>query len=139
MSLIKITIGKYEFIGKLETEKAPNTVKYFLNLLPFNEKVIHVKWSGEAFWIPLKEEELGINFENHTSHPAPGEMIIYPGGYSETELLIPYGATDFSSRVGQLAGNHFLTIIEGNENLKAIGEKVLWEGAQIINFEIINY
>ena len=137
MSLIKITIGEYEFIGKLETEKAPNTVKYFLNLLPFKKKVIHVKWSGEAFWIPLGEN-LGLDFENHTSHLSPGEIIIYPGGYSEAELLIPYGATDFSSKVGQLAGNHFITIIEGNENLKTIGEKILWEGAQSINFEIIN-
>ena len=36
--------------------------------------------------------------------------------------------------VGQLAGNHFLTVIEGNENLRALGEMTLWQGAQDIVF-----
>jgi hypothetical protein len=39
--------------------------------------------------------------------------------------------------MGPLAGNHFLTIVEGNEQLPAVGEKVLWEGAQDILFEEI--
>ncbi len=37
--------------------------------------------------------------------------------------------------MGQLAGNHFLTIIEGNEKLRELGRLVLWEGAQDILFE----
>jgi len=50
---------------------------------------------------------------------------------------LPYGSTSFSSKVGQLAGNHFLTIVEGNEKLTELGRKVLWEGAQDIIFERI--
>jgi hypothetical protein len=41
----------------------------------------------------------------------------------------------FSSKAGQLAGNHFLTVVEGNENLRSLGERTLWEGAQDIVFE----
>ena len=41
----------------------------------------------------------------------------------------------FASIVGQLAGNHFLTVVEGNENLRALGEKTLWDGAQDIIFD----
>jgi hypothetical protein len=37
--------------------------------------------------------------------------------------------------MGQLAGNHFLTVVEGNEHLATIGRQCLWEGAQDIVFE----
>ncbi len=37
-------------------------------------------------------------------------MIFYPGGYSETEILLAYGGVRFASKLGQLAGNHFLTV-----------------------------
>ena len=78
---------------------------------------------------------MDVGFENHTSHPAPGEILFYPGGYSETEILFPYGATLFASKMGQLAGNHFLTVVEGREKLRAVGELVLWQGSQEIVFE----
>ena len=71
-------------------------------------------------------------FENPTSHPSPGEILLYPGGLSEPELLFPYGPTTFSSKVGQLAGNHFLTIVRGQEHLGTLGRRILWEGAQEI-------
>ncbi len=99
-------------------------------MLPFRSKIIHVRWSGESAWIPLGDLETGLGFENHTSHPAPGHVLLYPGGFSETEILFPYGGTCFSSIVGQLAGNHFLTVTEGAEQLRELGRMVLWEGAR---------
>ena len=63
--------------------------------------------------------------------------MLYPGGVSETEILFPYGATSFASKAGQLAGNHFATVVEGNEHLRELGRRVLWEGAQPIRFEEI--
>ena len=62
-------------------------------------------------------------------------MLWYPGGISETELLFPYGGTRFARIVGQLAGNHFLTIVEGIDQLRPLGEHVLWKGALDITFE----
>jgi hypothetical protein len=82
----------------------------------------------------LGDLDLGIGYENHTSHPAPGHLLLYPGGISETEILFPYGATLFASKMGQLAGNHFATIYDGNERLKELGELVLRKGAQEITF-----
>ena len=82
-------------------------------LLPYRQKIIHARWSGEACWIPLGDFKLDVGFENATSHPAPGEILFYPGGYSETEILFPYGSCGFASKLGQLAGNHFLTVVEG--------------------------
>jgi hypothetical protein len=37
--------------------------------------------------------------------------------------------------MGQLAGNHFLTVTAGHEHLAAIGKMCLWEGAQAIAFD----
>src|ERR1700755_3337016 len=133
--MLTVTAGPFSFKGVLETEKAPKTVAAFERLLPFRNKIIHVRWSGESAWIPLGDFETGLGFENHTSHPAPGEILLYPGGFSETEILFPYGGTLFASIVGQLAGNHFLTVVEGNEQLRELGRTVLWEGAQDIVFE----
>lgn len=73
--------------------------------------------------------------ENQTSHPSKGELLYYPGGVSEKEILIPYGSACFASKVGQLPGSHFATIVEGAEWLAEVGEKTLWEGAQEITIE----
>ena len=137
MPLIRITVGTCELLARLEEADAPLTCAEFRKLLPYRQKLIHARWSGEAGWIPLGEFKLDVSFENHTSHPAPGEILFYPGGYSETEILFPYGACCFASKMGQLAGNHFLTIVEGREHLRTVGRKVLWEGAQDIVFEAI--
>jgi hypothetical protein len=62
--------------------------------------------------------------------------LLYPGGISETEILLAYGGVQFASKMGQLAGNHFLTVVEGNENLACLGKLVLWSGAQDIVFSV---
>jgi hypothetical protein len=136
MTKLKITAGPFTFGARLEEEAAPKTSAVFRKLLPYREKIIHVRWSGEGCWIPLGDLDLGLSYENHTSYPAPGEIILYPGGVSETEILLAYGGVHFASKVGQLAGNHFLTITEGRENLMALGKMTLWKGAQDIVFEL---
>jgi hypothetical protein len=135
VTTLRIKAGPYEFEARMEEEAAPKTCAKFASLLPYRQQIIHVRWSGEGCWIPLGELDLGLSYENHTSHPAPGDFILYPGGISETEILLAYGAVCFASKVGQLAGNHFLTIISGRENLAALGKLTLWKGAQDIVFE----
>ena len=68
--------------------------------------------------------------------PSAGDVLFYPGGYSETELLIAYGACSFASRMGPLAGNHFMTLVDGRERLRALGNRVLWEGAVDVQFDL---
>ena len=132
--MIRITAGPFQFTARFEAAAAPKTCVAFRALLPYRQRIIHVRWSGEACWIPLGDLDLGLGFENHTSYPAPGQILLYPGGISETEILLAYGGVRFASKMGQLAGNHFLTIETGMENLAALGKKVLWEGAQDIVF-----
>lgn len=134
MDLITITAGPFTLRARFEDAAAPATCAKFRSLLPYQERIIHVRWSGEACWIPLGDLELGLGYENHTSFPAPGQIILYPGGISETEILLAYGGVCFASKVGQLAGNHFLTVVDGLEHLTPLGKLTLWEGAQPIRF-----
>ncbi|MBO0906509.1 DUF3830 family protein [Jiella sonneratiae] len=132
---LKVRIAGIAFDARFETEKAPRTVAAFKARMPFVSKVVHVRWSGEAVWIPLGDTQFDVGYENHTSYPAPGQIILYPGGISETEILLAYGGVAFASKMGQLAGNHFITLTSNLDHLPALGPKVLWEGAQEIVFE----
>ena len=132
--MLAISAGGFEFVARFEEADAPQTVAAFRTLLPLESKIIHVRWSGEGGWIPMGDLDLGIGPENATSYPNPGELIFYPGGVSETELLLSYGYVSFASKAGALAGNHFATIVAGNENLRTLGRTFLWEGAQEIVF-----
>jgi hypothetical protein len=136
---LSLVAGPLHFSARGEAA-APRTVEAFRRLLPLRDRLIHVRWSGEATWIPLGEVNLGVGYENQTSHPAPGEILLYTGSASEREILLPYGACDFSSRVGQLAGNHLATVVpeagetyeQLRERLRELGRRCLWEGAQEI-------
>jgi hypothetical protein len=132
--VIEIAAAGFRFLARFEDDAAPKTVEAFRGILPFEDRIIHCRWSGESNWIPWGDRELGIGPENATSYPAPGEILLYPGGISETELLFPYGHCCFASKAGQLAGNHFATVVEGAENLRELGRLTLWEGAQPISF-----
>src|SRR5260221_9218024 len=134
VQLLKIVAGPFTFKARLEDERAPKTAAAIRAMLPFKSKLVHCRWSGESTWVPMGETKVGgsagLAYENHTSHPAPGQMLIHPGGISETEILFPYGSTLFSSKVGPLAGNHFATVIEGNDQLAEVGRPTRWERAR---------
>lgn len=132
---IRITAGPFEFTARLETGSAPLTCAAFRTLLPYRQKLIHARWSGEACWIPLGEFRLGVPPERPVHRPEPGQLLFYPGGISETEILLPYGISRFACKDGPLEGTPFLTILEGRGRLAELGRLVLWEGAQDVVFE----
>jgi hypothetical protein len=134
---VRIVVAQLKFRARLEIERAPKTCAKFTAMLPLKTRLIQARWSGEAAWIPLGDLDLGLGYENHTSHPAPGQLLLYPGGISETEILFPYGSTLFASKAGQLAGNHFATIEGGVEQLVELGNLVVMKGAQDISFEAV--
>jgi hypothetical protein len=136
MTDIKITAAGHVFHATFETDAAPATVAAFQKMLPYRNRIIHVRWSGEACWIPMGDFQTGLAFENATAYPAPGQILLYPGSVSETEILVAYGPTHFASKAGTLAGNHFLTISGDLDILATIGRRTLWEGAQDILFEL---
>jgi len=132
--MLEITVGSLRFTARWETQVAPKTCAAFRRLLPLRARLVQARWSGESAWVPLGDLETGLGFENHTSYPAAGQLLLYPGGISETEVLFPYGPSSFASKAGPLAGNHFATIQEGRELLTELGRRVLYDGAQEIVF-----
>ena len=137
MSDVRIVAGPYSFGARFDRMAAPKTCAWFAGILPYRERIIHVRWSGEACWIPLGALDPGVGHENPTSYPAPGQILFHPAGISETEILVAYGACRFASKAGQLAGNPFLRIVDGLENLGLLGELTLRRGALEIEFASI--
>ena len=102
--MLEIIAAGMRFVARWEEELAPQTVAAFRAILPLEDRIIHCRWSGESNWIPWGDRDLGIGPENATSYPHPGELALYPGGQSETELLFPYGYCNFALEGGPAVG-----------------------------------
>ena len=135
MNQLVIRAGDFTFEACFEDQLAPKTCAAFRRAMPFESQMVHVRWSGEGVWLPLGDLDFGVGYENRTSYPAPGQIILYPGGISETEILLAYGGVHFASKMGQLAGNHFITLTSGLDRLPELGKTVLWKGAQKVRSE----
>jgi hypothetical protein len=125
-----VSIGGERFEAVLEDQVAPKSCEWLLRQLPYRSKLIHVRWSGEACWVPMGDLQVEVPPEEATRHPRPGQLILYPGGISETELQLAYGAVAFASKAGPLAGNPLLTVTGDLDRLAEIGRAILWEGAR---------
>ena len=133
-------VGDLHFSARWEPA-APRTVEAIRRMLPIESKLIHCRWTGESTWIPFGDFRPGLDYENHTSHPAPGQLAIYPGGISECEIFFPYGGCTTASKVGQLAANHFATVDADDgwdDRLREMGRRCLWEGAQSISIREVD-
>lgn len=98
-------------------------------------QMVHARWSGEACWTPLGTRSLDLELENPTSTPLAGQVLLYPGGVSETEILIPYGPTRFACVAGPLVGAHLVTLEGDLERLAELGRRALWAGAQTVRWD----
>ena len=131
-----IEIDNYKFDAVFEKAKSPETCEAFRKAMPFVGEVVHVRWSGEGMWIPLGNMDFKVEYEDATSYPSPGHILLYPKGKSETEILIAYGSVRFASKAGTLAGNHFATIVSDLDKLRKVGVSTLWNGRKDIKFEL---
>jgi hypothetical protein len=135
MSEVAVAIGEHIFPARFEAEAAPLTCAAVGACLPLQAPIIHARWSGEACWAPLGERSIAPEPENPTAYGAPGQVLLYEGKLSETELLVPYGPVRFASKAGMLAGSHFLTIIDRLDLLGEIGRAILWHGASRLRID----
>ena len=118
--MLRITAGGFSFVARLEEDDAPETVAAFQRLLPLESRIIHVE-ARQAGSLAT----LGLGPENATCYPpTPARSSFYPGGVYKTEILLAYGYVNFASKAGQLAGNHFATIVEGTEKPRALRQEL---------------
>lgn len=136
VEFLRIVIADLKFTARLERALSPVTCAKFCATLPFRGKLLQARWSGEAAWIPLGNLDLRVAKESAIGTPKPGEILFHPADHSECEILVPYGKCTFRCKDGDLVGNHFLTIVEGQQRLAQVGELVLWRGGQDIEFSI---
>jgi hypothetical protein len=134
-----ITIGQERFSGRLRDDRAPLTCALFRTILPFAQQVIHARWSGEACWVPLGNLDLPVGLESATGAPEPGELLFFPGGVSETEILLPYGIARFACSAGPLAGTPFISIEDKLEGLAQLGREILWTGARDLIIKLADF
>lgn len=131
---MKIEIDGFSFDAVFEESLSPKSCEAFQKVMPFSSDVVHVRWSGEGMWIPLGDMDFNVDYEDATSYPTPGQILLYPKGQSETEILIAYGSVQFASKAGVLAGNHFATVTSDLDKLREIGVSTMWEGSKSIVF-----
>ena len=138
MERIRIKAGRFEFVARFESEKAPKTCAKFRSMLPYKERIIHVRWSGEGCWIPLGDLDLGLAVrEPHQlsgagrDHPLSRRLQrdrdsarLWRRAFCEQSR--PARRQPFSDGRSKAA-----------TNLRPLGEHVLWHGAQDILFEAI--
>ena len=128
MSDIHIDVGELRFTGRWEIN-APVSCAWLKSRLPLEGTMLQARWSGEAGWSPLRTE-LRLDPENATTHPKPGQILLYGGPASEPELLLPYGMCAFAYQGGPLCGNHLVTLEQTPQQLRTLGELLQLKGAQ---------
>ena len=130
---VTLEVGDWTFEATLLPEEAPESVAQFLDLLPLETTVKHVRWSGYAVFVEEFGEDVedmtDLPRENHRVYPSRGDVLLYPGYENVPEILIACGSTAFRSPAGELAGNHVAIIEDAREELAALEVDVLETGS----------
>jgi len=130
MSMVRVTSGDFVFEARFEEEKAPKTCAVFAKLLPYRERIIHVRWSGEGVWIPLADRDFGLGYENHTSYPAPGQFLPLSRRHQRDRDLLAYGGVHFASKRGLGAATIFLP--SSRPGALENGKTTLWQAPEVL-------
>jgi len=135
MSQLIVRAGDFTFQARFEEQLAPKTCAAFRKANAVREPGHPCALSGEGVWMPLAISISACLTRTTPAIPRPARSSSIPAASSETEIPLGLMAgVHFASKMGQLAGNHFITLTSGLENLAAFGKTVLWKGAQKIRF-----
>lgn len=118
-----VTGNEADAMARLYDDAAPEAVAHFLAVLPIRETLRHVRWSGEAGYVlvkDLQDEELQV--ENRMSFFCRGTIGFRP---EHGEVAIAYGSAQardwwgigWATRVGELEGDAttFLEVVRSTQ------------------------
>jgi len=115
-------------VARLLDEAAPNTTDRFWAALPFEERLRHVRWGGDAAYVlvrALRDPEFGV--ENRISF-YPRATIAYKPEHGE--LAFTYGQAQARNPLGSGWASMFAELEGDYEPFLQMMERTLKEGAK---------
>src|SRR5271156_6932068 len=108
MMSLKVTITGMPSDAHFE-EKASKTCAAFKERLPIESSIVHVPAAAKrcGFRLAIMISALASKTIEAIRRR---DRSPYPGGIGETEILLAYGGVPFASKLGQVAGKHFITL-----------------------------
>jgi hypothetical protein len=116
--------------AELHEDKAPETCKALLKVLPIETNALHGRWGGEEIWFSMPH--IAIPKENQTVLPSRGEILLVEPAPGASDFAIFYGRGWCFSPEGFVPGNHFATIKSNLPAFAAAADRLLKEGSKRI-------
>ena len=136
MDKLRIKAGPHTFDAHFETAAAPKTCAVFKKLLPYDNKIIHVRWSGEGVWIPLGDLDLGLSLrEPHQLSGARASSSSIPAASAKPKSCSPMAACALPARSASSPATISSPSPPISTNSYELGRAVLYEGAKPIRIE----
>ena len=138
-SQVLLRVGSHEPLRcRLETAAAPATCDWFRALLPYQESLIHARWSGHAVFARIGALACELPEEAPLSEPVAGQVVVHRSSAAarDGEILLAYGPTRFANPSGALRGNLLMTVLGSAEALKDLGRAIHVGGSLPARFEL---
>ena len=114
-------------------DQAPRTCAKVWDLLPIEDRTIHVRWSGAA-WRTEKNYPLQLGeVENPATVLEPGDLIYYDDPrYQLYKIAVAYGRAAWRDFAGNLSVAHIGRITGNLDAFVKACDRILFDGPKVV-------